>query len=433
MDDLETKGRVIDVASQVNDPASGKNLVDAHIVEEVEVNGGRVGIRLLLPKGTARELRWNIEDALGDALEAAGIKGARISTFIEGAEPAPSAPAPAHAHDHGHDHGHDHSHDHGHDHSHAHGAAQPGGGAAGRPASTTALKGVGRVIAVASGKGGVGKSTVAVNLALALRRLGFTVGLLDVDVYGPSLPVLLGVNERPNVLDKRIIPVEAHGMKLMSLGFLMDDDTPVIWRGPIVTGIIRQFLQDVDWGGTDYLIVDMPPGTGDAQLSLAQTVPVDGAVVVTTPSDLSLVDAARGLRMFNSLNVDVIGIVENMSWYEWPGLAAARAVADRVSSLGGGAPLADELRRVLEEHGRVYLFGQDGGRREAERLETAFLGQIPLDGAVRAGGDAGNPIVAKDPEGAVAQAFVALAQRVTEAKPLEAKEKKKGLFSFFKG
>jgi ATP-binding protein involved in chromosome partitioning len=220
----------------------------------------------------------------------------------------------------------------------------------------------------------------------------------------------------------------------MSLGFLMEDDTPVIWRGPIVTGIIRQFLQDVDWHGLDYLIVDMPPGTGDAQLSLAQTVPVDGAVVVTTPSDLALVDAARGLRMFNTLNVDVLGIVENMAWFQWPGAGALRTAIAGLKSANAPAAAVAAVEKTLADHERIWIFGKEGGRREADRLKTPFLGEIPLDEQVRAGGDSGRPLMIADPEGAVGQAFTALAEKVAQAKPVERETSapRKGLFSFLR-
>lgn len=264
------------------------------------------------------------------------------------------------------------------------------------------------MIAVASGKGGVGKSTVAVNLALALKEHGYRVGVLDIDIYGPSLPTLLGIAGKPAVVERRIQPLEAQGLRVMSLGFLMDEDTPVIWRGPIVTGIIRQFLRDVDWSGIDYLVVDMPPGTGDAQLALAQTVPVDGAVIVSTPSDLALLDAARGIQMFKTLNIDVIGIVENMSVFICP-------------NCGEG----------------THIFGKDSVEKEAERLETELLGNIPLDLAVRKGGDEGRPVVIAEPDSEVTKSFLALAERVAKAHPLgeggQASEgDKKGLFSFLK-
>jgi ATP-binding protein involved in chromosome partitioning len=417
-DEFEIKAMVIDAVSEIIDPRSGDSVLEAHILEGLELSGSIVDISLKFPDDYDRNDRWAVEDAVTDAVQALEeITEARVASFTESYDPAAAKAKGEAAQSE---------------------AAEPAAEPAAaedptKPAQSVtpdALRGVGRVIAVASGKGGVGKSTVAVNLALALKQLGFNVGLLDIDVYGPSLPTLLGINERPSVEEKRIIPLEAEGLKLMSLGFLMDEDTPVIWRGPIVTGIIRQFLQDVDWQGVDYLVVDLPPGTGDAQLSLAQTVPVDGAIVVTTPSDLSLIDAARGLRMFNTLNVDVIGIVENMAYFDWPG-------GDAVREALVGLPESDAkaaIEAALAEHGKMHIFGSGGGQREAERLETKFLGEIPLDGAVRAGGDAGRPIVVGDPSSPVTAAFLALAQKVTEEKPLDADESapKKGMFSLLK-
>jgi ATP-binding protein involved in chromosome partitioning len=405
-DDFSLKGDVIDALSSLVDPLSGQSLLDAHVLEQVESKAGVVSVVLKFKAEHTKDQRWQIEDAVAEAAEKVpGVKEARVSGFVEGFEKTAATPGPS--------------------------AAAGDTGAKGASQPQKSLEGVGRVIAVASGKGGVGKSTVAVNLALALARLGFQVGLLDVDIYGPSVPTLLGVNVRPNVRERRIIPVEAHGLKLMSLGFLMDDDAPVIWRGPIVTGIIRQFLQDVDWRGIDYLIVDMPPGTGDAQLSLAQTVPVDGAVVVTTPSDLALVDAARGLRMFKQLNVDVLGIVENMSHYSWPGAVAARGIAQKLRSKGATAE-AEELEQLVTATETAWIFGKGGGEREARRLETEFLGGIPLDGNVRELGDAGRPVVVGDPNSEVTRSFLALAQKITDLKPLAAPgaAPKRGLFTF---
>lgn len=419
-DDLSLKSAVIDAVQAILDPVSGRSILDAHLLDGVEVAAGVATIKLQFGAAHDKKARWAIEDAVQDKVEKLdGVREVRVNSFsTEIPAPPSAAAAAAPASDAGEEKASN---------------RQPKGAV---PAPTpAALQGVGRVIAVASGKGGVGKSTVAVNLALALRQLGFRVGLLDVDVYGPSLPTLLGVNERPDVRDRRIQPLVTQGLKLMSLGFLMDGDAPVIWRGPIVTGIIRQFLQDVDWEGTDYLIVDMPPGTGDAQLSLAQTVPVDGAVVVTTPSDLALVDAARGLRMFQTLNIDVLGIVENMAWYDWPGANEMSAALDALAAAGAPASQVAQAREVLETHRKLWIFGKDGGAREAERLATPFLGHIPLDGDVRAGGDRGEPIQIAAPESAVAQAFLQLARRVAEAKPLPTAEdggKRKGLFSFLK-
>ena len=430
-DDMQLKGAVIDAVGMIEDPVSKKTLLDAHMVEDVVVQGGEVTVKIAFPANYPKDERWVVEDNVHDAVEKiGGATKINVVGFVQG-QGAGAPPAAAAA---GHSHSHDHTHDHGHDHGHSHEPAKGLSGKSGAVPASKSLEGVGRVIAVASGKGGVGKSTVAVNLALALQRLGYRTGLLDIDIYGPSLPTLLGINERPNVKNKRIVPPEIHGMKVMSLGFLMEDDTPVIWRGPIVTGIIRQFLQDVDWNGLDYLVVDMPPGTGDAQLSLAQTVPVDGAVVVTTPSDLALVDAARGLRMFNTLNVDVLGIVENMAWFQWPGAAASHAAIAKLKASGADAKAVAELETALSEHERVYIFGREGGRREATRLGTPFLGEIPLDERVRYGGDNGKPVVISDPDGAVAKAFSALAEKVAQAKPVEreAGAGRKGLFSFLK-
>jgi len=238
------------------------------------------------------------------------------------------------------------------------------------------------VVAVASGKGGVGKSTVAANLAVALARLGHSTGLLDADIYGPSVPMMFGINERPRIEGNRILPFEKYGVKLMSLGFVVDADTPVIWRGPMVMKGIEQMLGDVEWGALDFLIVDLPPGTGDAQLTITQKVPLSAAVIVTTPQDVALIDARKGLAMFRKVNVAVAGIVENMSGFVCPHCGETTDV-----------------------------FKRGGGERTAERLGTAFLGRVPLDPAIVEGGDAGVPIVVAQPEGPHAEAF----RRVAEA------------------
>jgi len=250
-----------------------------------------------------------------------------------------------------------------------------------------ALPGVKNVIAVASGKGGVGKSTTALNLALAFRNTGASVGLLDADVYGPSLPLLTGVTARPIAEEKTIIPNEGHGLKLMSMGFFLDENTPVIWRGPMVHGLIRQFLSDVEWGELDYLVVDMPPGTGDAALTLTQQAPLSGAVIVTTANDLSLIDARKGLKMFETVQVPVLGIVENMSYFVPPDLP------DR----------------------KYYLFGEGGGKRTAEELGVDFLGEVPIDPRIVEGGDAGRPILVEAPDSPAAQAFRHLAGKVARS------------------
>ena len=239
------------------------------------------------------------------------------------------------------------------------------------------------VVAVASGKGGVGKSTVAANLAIALARSGRKVGLLDVDIYGPSVPTMFGIDERPVVIGNRIRPFDKYGIKLMSLGFILDVDTPVIWRGPMVMKAIEQMLGDVDWGALDVLVLDMPPGTGDAQLTVLQKIAVAGAVIVTTPQDVALLDARKGLAMFRKLDVPVLGIVENMSVFVCPHCGA-------------------------ESH----IFRSGGGERTARELDTPFLGGVPLDPAIAEGGDAGIPIVVAQPEGAHAAAFSRIAEQV---------------------
>jgi ATP-binding protein involved in chromosome partitioning len=239
------------------------------------------------------------------------------------------------------------------------------------------------VVAVASGKGGVGKSTVSANLAASLSQLGYRVGLLDADIYGPSMPMMFGISERPVVEGQRIMPFERHGVKLMSLGFILDIDTPVIWRGPMVVKAIEQLLGDVEWGALDYLIVDLPPGTGDAQLTISQKVPISGAVIVTTPQDIALIDARKGLAMFRKVEVPVLGIIENMA--------------------GFACPHCGEV---------THIFKQGGGERTAGVLDCKFLGSVPLDPAVVEGGDAGVPIVVGRPDGAHAEAFTGLAEAV---------------------
>jgi len=254
-----------------------------------------------------------------------------------------------------------------------------------RPAAPTPVSrpNLGRVIAVSSGKGGVGKSTVAVNLAVALARAGARVGLMDADIYGPNLPLMLGVNTPPPVVNQKIIPLEAHGVKVISLGFLIDKDQPAIWRGPIVMKIIGQFLGDVQWGTLDYVIVDMPPGTGDAQLSLVQSTSVHAALIVTTPQQVAVGDALRGVKMFQRVGVPVLGIVENMSYFECPHC---------------GKPAS--------------IFGAGGGERLARDVDLPLLAQIPLDPRIVEGGDTGRPLVIAEPESTAAKALVALAKRV---------------------
>jgi len=254
-----------------------------------------------------------------------------------------------------------------------------GGGAAG----------VRNFIAVASGKGGVGKSTVASNLAVALAASGAKVGLMDADVYGPSVPLMFGipVDEKPMVTPgRRIVPLEKHGVKLLSMGFLVDPDNAVVWRGPMASSAVRQFLNDAEWGELDYLVLDLPPGTGDIQLTLVQTVPVTGVVIVSTPQAVALADARKGVAMFRNVDVPVLGIIENMAWFAPP------EMPDR----------------------RYYLFGEAGAARLAVELDVPLLGEIPLEQEVREGGDAGEPIVLRAPESAAARALVSAAERTAQ-------------------
>ncbi|MDA7645203.1 Mrp/NBP35 family ATP-binding protein [bacterium] len=245
------------------------------------------------------------------------------------------------------------------------------------------VQGIKQVVAVASGKGGVGKSTVSANLACALTQLGVKVGLLDCDIYGPSIPLMMGVNERPSLSpNEKLLPLENHGVKLMSMGFLLEDDQPVIWRGPMIMKTIQQFIGSVEWGELDLLLVDLPPGTGDAQLSLCQTVPLDGGVIVTTPQEASLGVVRKGINMFRKVNVPILGIVENMSYFTTP------------------------------QGERIEIFGNGGGKDEAKRQKTAFLGDVPIFQEIREGGDEGFPIVAKSPESAPGSAFLNVAKTV---------------------
>jgi ATP-binding protein involved in chromosome partitioning len=246
------------------------------------------------------------------------------------------------------------------------------------------VPGVGAIIAVASGKGGVGKSTTAVNLALGLRDLGLKVGLLDADIYGPSIPKLLAVREKPETIGgTRLKPITSYGLTVMSIGFLIEEETPMIWRGPMVMSALTQMLREVEWGTQDIMVVDMPPGTGDAQLTIAQQVPLAGAVIVSTPQDLALIDARRGIAMFKRVDVPVLGVVENMSYFLCPHCGT-----------------------------RSDIFGHGGARHEAERLGVPFLGEVPLDLAIRETSDAGRPVVATDPEGAHAARYREIAAKV---------------------
>jgi ATP-binding protein involved in chromosome partitioning len=350
------------VLETVIDPATGKSVVALGMVGGVATRGGHVAITLDVDpaRGTALEpLRQACEQAVR------AMPGVLSATAVMTSErPAPSPPPArpaAHAHGHG-------------------TASAKTTGGTGR----IDVPGVKHIIAVASGKGGVGKSTTAVNLALGLAAIGVSTGLLDADIYGPSMPRMLNVKEKPESIDgKGLKPIERYGLKTMSIGYIVNEDTPMIWRGPMVSSALEQMLRDVEWGELDVLVVDMPPGTGDAQLTLAQRVALAGAVIVSTPQDIALVDARKGLNMFRKVAVPVLGFVENMSFYLCPHCGE-----------------------------RAEIFGHGGAREEAEKLGVPFLGEVPLHLDIRTTSDSGHPIVVSQPDSPYAQIYKNIAGRV---------------------
>jgi len=367
-----TEAQILDALRGVVDADHGKNVVELGMISGLVIKGGNVGFVLEVPArdGARKEpLRKEAEKAV------AALPGITSATVVLTAQTQGKATAG------GHDHGHDH---HGHDHGHSHGPAKKPA-AAPEVAARPAIPGIKSIIAVASGKGGVGKSTTAVNLALALAQGGKKVGLLDADIYGPSLPRMLGLSgKKPESPDgKRLQPLEGWGIPVMSMGFLVPEDTPMIWRGPMVMSALEQMLRDVNWGELDVLVVDMPPGTGDAQLTMAQRVPLAGAVIVSTPQDIALLDARKGLNMFRRVDVPVLGIVENMSYFCCPNCGH-----------------------------RSEIFAHGGARRTAEELGVDFLGELPLNIAIRETSDGGTPIVASKPESDEAKAYRAIAALV---------------------
>ncbi len=345
MADSVTNEQVLDALRPIQDPDFRKSIVDLGFIKKLQISGGRVSfsIELTTPACPIKEEFQRDAQARVSALP--GVTEVNVEMTAQ------ERMAP------------------------------------GRVEETRQeiLPGVQNVIAVASGKGGVGKSTTAVNLAMCLKQAGASVGLMDCDVYGPSLPLLTNTSGQPGTQGKKILPHEGYGLKLMSIGYFTNDDAPVIWRGPMVHGLIRQFLTDVLWGELDYLVLDLPPGTGDAALTLTQLAPISGAVIVTTANDLSLIDARKGLQMFQNVDVPVLGIVENMSYFTPPDLP------DR----------------------KYYIFGEGGGRRIAQELGVDFLGEVPIDSRVVEDGDAGKPIVLSQPDSQAGKAFVELAGSVT--------------------
>jgi ATP-binding protein involved in chromosome partitioning len=372
------KEMILDRLGSVAGPDGTGDIVGLGLVSDILVNGGKVMFSITVDAARAHEmepLRARAAAAVNaiDGVESTLViltaerKGGSLATSTP-----PPRPAPTHAHSH----------------AHSSPAAQPPRPAP-QPAGSSAkpgIPGVGAIIAVASGKGGVGKSTTAVNLALGLAANGLKVGLLDADIYGPSVPRLLGLSGRPEAIEGRTLkPMQAYGLKTMSMGFLVEEETPMIWRGPMVMSALTQMLREVAWAPLDVLVVDMPPGTGDAQLTMAQQVPLAGAVIVSTPQDLALIDARKGLAMFRKVDVPVLGIVENMSYF------------------------------IAPDTGKRYdIFGHGGAEREAARLGVPFLGAVPLEMVIRETSDSGKPVVATDPDGPHAAVYRAIATKVWE-------------------
>ena len=399
-----TKEQVLSQLRRVKGPEMEGNIVDLGLVSEILLKDERVYFSVTVQPERAEELEPLRQAAEKVVRDLAGVKGVTAVLTAEAgrgrgnaAKPsggqAPESPRvqaararagtggdAGHAHDHGH-----HGHDHGHSQSHAappQGApkAAPQGGAARAPQN---VPGIRHLIAVASGKGGVGKSTTAVNLALGFQAIGLKAGILDADIYGPSQPRLLGLSGRPQVgPNNKLIPVQGYGLKCMSMGFMVDEGTPVIWRGPMVVQALTQMLREVLWGELDVLVIDMPPGTGDVQLTMAQQVPLSGAIIVSTPQDLALIDARKGLNMFRKTDIPVIGLIENMSFF--------------ICSKCG------------ERH---EIFGHGGAEQEAKKLDVPFLGGVPLHIDIRTKSDSGQPITATDPTSLYAQIYRELAAK----------------------
>jgi ATP-binding protein involved in chromosome partitioning len=357
-----TKEQVLAALAAVEDPAQGRDVVALGMVSGVVVRDGNVGFALEVDprEAAAKEpLRVACEQAVMDLAGVTSVTAVLTAERAGGGAPGPAAGPPR-------------------------GEAAPRGQPPRGHEARGALPGIGAIVAVASGKGGVGKSTTSVNLALALTALGQRVGLLDADIYGPSQPRMLGITGKPRSPDgKKLLPMENYGVRVMSMGFLVDEDAPMIWRGPMVQSALQQMLGDVAWGELDVLVVDLPPGTGDAQLTMAQRVPLAGAVIVSTPQDIALLDARKALNMFRKVDVPVFGIVENMSYFLCP-------------SCGH----------------RAEIFSHGGARATAERYGVDFLGEIPLDLTIREHTDAGRPPVVSTPDGPQAAAYLEIASKV---------------------
>jgi ATP-binding protein involved in chromosome partitioning len=351
-----TEAEVLERLRRVPGPNGSGDLVSLGMIGGLAIKGGHVTFAIQVDPKQAAALEPLRQAAEKTVDSIPGVLSVTAVLTAERAAPAAQRPQPEpHAHGHG-----------------------------DRAGARALVPGVKAIVAVASGKGGVGKSTVASNLALALARQGHAVGLLDADIYGPSQPRMLGIRGRPTSADGKILePMQAYGIKVMSMGFLVAEETPMIWRGPMVMSALQQLLRDVNWGALDFMIVDLPPGTGDAQLTMAQQVPLAGAVIVSTPQDIALIDARKGLNMFRKVDVPVLGIIENMSYFACPNCGHV-----------------------------THIFSHGGAREEAERLGVEFLGEVPLDMAIRETSDQGRPIVMSQPDSPHATAFLHIADRV---------------------
>ena len=348
---------IMEALKTVIDPDKGADIVTLGMVSGVVVRQGNVGFSIEVDPARGNEMEPVRKAAEITVAALPGVLSVTAVMTAHDSEPAAKNPP-----------------------------QRPSGPTPPQPDQAKLLPEVGAIVAVASGKGGVGKSTTAVNLSLALSNAGRSVGLLDADIYGPSIPTMLGITGRPVSPDGEVlIPMENYGVKTMSMGFLVAEDTPMIWRGPMVMGALEQMMQDVRWGPLDVMVVDMPPGTGDAQLTMAQRVPLAGAVIVSTPQDLALLDARKGLNMFRKVDVPVLGLIENMSYFACPHCGQ-----------------------------RSDIFSHGGARRAADEMGVDFLGDIPLHMAIREGADGGRPIVVADPEGTHAQAYRAIAEAIWE-------------------
>ena len=356
-----TKEQILDRLAAVAAP-DGRKVTETGALSDIVVSDGKVFFSLSVDAAAVKAwepVRKQVEDAVrampGISSVMVALTAERSGGSGQAARPAPAAEGAR-------------------PHRHA-------------PAGPSGVPGVKSIIAVASGKGGVGKSTTSINLALGLRDLGLKVGVLDADIYGPSLPKLLAIREKPQTIGgTRLKPIERYGLTVMSIGFLIEEETPMIWRGPMVMSALTQMLREVAWGELDVMVVDMPPGTGDAQLTMAQQVPLAGAIIVSTPQDLALIDARRGIAMFQRVNVPILGVVENMSYFLCPECGT-----------------------------RSDIFGHGGARHEAERLKVPFLGEVPLDMSIRETSDAGLPIVATQPDSAHAKIYRSIAENVRNA------------------